>query len=132
MTTPRTKRPTRPRRTHTCPGTCTHMHAHTRAPGPPSCARLLGPLLRLGYRARPGDTPARKQKGERECERRRARGSGYYRQTLIWPRSGLPSNFQALTRPLTRSSVNAPKRRDAYIRRPRFSPYQRRPVACLP
>lgn len=42
------------------------------------------------------------------------RESGYYRQTLIWPRPGLPSNFRALTRPLTRLSVNAPKRRDAF------------------
>lgn len=42
------------------------------------------------------------------------RESGYYRQTLIWSRPGLPSNFRALTRPLTRLSVNAPKRRDAF------------------
>lgn len=101
-----------PTRTHTC----------TRAFSRSS-------LLRLGYRipGRRGYSEEKKgeRKGETKRERERGGSSGYYRQTLIWPWSGLPSNFRALTRPLTRLSVNAPKRRDAYIRRPRFPTWQR-------
>lgn len=68
--------------------------------GSRGCWRWLR-ALRVGTEARRTDMGA-------------PRESGYYRQTLIWSRPGLPSNFRALTRPLTRLSVNAPKRRDAF------------------
>lgn len=67
-----------------------------------SVPRLLALVARLGW------VPSRR------TDMGAPRESGYYRQTLIWSRPGLPSNFRALTRPLTRLSVNAPKRRDAF------------------
>jgi len=111
MATPRTKRPIRPR---VLSHTYTHTHIYV-----PFVYKFSA---RLGY---PGSTdsmgvPRGEGRRKRESETENARGSGYYRQTLIWLRPGLPSNFRALTRPLTRLSVNAPKRRDAHIRRPRF------------